>query len=127
MLCTWIVNTSVAILCFVFLQPCMVLFWMDGVSFLMLSVPVQISISQIACLTLAMYENCLMSYTPCNLEKDFSLWNKLEKTKYFYEKQFALLGFACIPSTITVDYMSLKMSFLLCNPLLPLFDSLVKS
>ena len=98
MLCTWIVNTSVAILCFVFLQPCMVLFWMDGVSFLMLSVPVQISISQIACLTLAMYENCLMSYTPCNLEKDFSLWNKLEKTKYFYEKQFALLGFACIPS-----------------------------
>lgn len=57
----------------------------------------------------------------------FSSWSKLEKTKYFYEKQFAFLGFACIPSTITVDYMSLKMSFLPCNPLLPLFDSLMKS
>lgn len=60
-----------------------------------------------------------MSHTPCNLEKDFHCGTNLKKAKYFYEKQFALLGFACIPSTITVDYMSLKMSFFLCNPLSP--------
>lgn len=59
-----------------------------------------------------------MSHTLCNLEKDFHHGTNLKKkTKYFSEKQFALLGFACIPSTITVDYMSLKMSFLPCNPL----------
>ena len=45
-----------------------------------------------------------MSHTPCNLEKDFHCGTNLKKTKYFYEKQFALLGFTCIPSTITVDY-----------------------
>jgi hypothetical protein len=63
-----------------------------------------------------------MSQTLCNLEKDFHCETNLKKktkTKYFYEKQLALLGFACIPSAITIDNMSLKMSFLPCNPFSP--------
>lgn len=57
-----------------------------------------------------------MPHTPCNLEKDFQYRTKLKK-KYFYGKQFALLGFASIPSASTTDNMSLKMSFLPCSPL----------
>lgn len=62
-----------------------------------------------------------MSHTPCNLEKDFFFHcgTNLKKTKYFYKKQFAVLSFDCIPSTVTEYYMSLKMSSLPCNPLSP--------
>lgn len=61
-----------------------------------------------------------MSHTTSHIEEDFfHCGTNLKKKNIFYRKQFALLGFACIPSTITVDYMSLKMSSLPCNPLSP--------
>lgn len=61
-----------------------------------------------------------MSHILCNLEKDFHCGTNLKKkNKIFLWKAICLLGFACIPSAITVDYMSLKMSFLLCDPLSP--------
>lgn len=121
MLDAWVVNTSAAIVCLIFFSQTRC-FWIHSISLLMAVSP-----------SSSLYPRLLASHWlvfkwpyiihSTQFRERFSLWNKLEKTNYFYEKQFALLGFTCISSTITVDYMSLKMSFLPCNPLsLPLSD-----
>lgn len=119
MLDGWIVNPAVAILCFVFRQSYIMQFRMYVV---LLSWCCQSQFKPLYLRLLIAHWLCIkiaLCHTPHAIyRKTFIVeqtWKK--KTKYFYEKQFALLSFACIPSTITVDYMSLKMSFLHCNPL----------